>query len=636
MRAISKNITTVFVDCFDTVIFRREHPFSVFKDWARQMHELYPQLEESRLYELRMRLHRECASEASILEKMSAELPVDDKESFKVAAHSVEIWRECAVQFLNQRMVQKIKEYKEAGLTVYCVSDYHLPADDLRTFLDNLGEPDLFDDIYVSSEMNATKAGDGRLYDVVLSKLGIKSEEVLMIGDNPVSDRDNAAKRGIATYYIPNKCQHVLNAVERRRHKKQPDSKILDKCIRQTRKASPYYEEYIVLFYVFIDRLYRELRADGARSVVFLAREGYFLKELFDIYQEMKIPAKERISSSYFKCSRRAIYSVQKEKKAIENFESISIRNYLKAAGFSGDEARALFAMLEDLDIDIVIDDFPNSKEADILRENPNKELLEARFQENVAAFGKYVEDTFKAADRSYLVDVGWSGRMQHGIANYLRKDVKGYYIGIMSDTDDEVQSDRKGLIFHHTDSEGKYSSWYHFLRVNTMLYEMLLAAPHGSAQHYKMNGDKAEVVEEWDENEKNLYETHIALIQERMLKKFRNLCTSGIGDCDTPKVTEILAKMTWHSAMYPTKARVEFLDTLCEGFSQNFGQQESKLKFNAKSVSVGKRDLVFHAETSARYFAKLPLAFLHKGKFGLYPILGAMIHRYTLITRKR
>ena len=84
-------------------------------------------------------------------------------------------------------------------------------------------------------------------------------------------------------------------------------SKDIESLVSRLRKNGPYFEEYTVLLFSFIQKLYASLQLKKAKSIVFLSREGYFLKILFDHYQELRVSPEKRIISKYFKCSRHAL-----------------------------------------------------------------------------------------------------------------------------------------------------------------------------------------------------------------------------------------------------------------------------------------------------------------------------------------
>ena len=52
------HIDVLFVDIFDTIIFRRCHFFDVIKEWASSLCRAYPALNSDTLFKTRMELQR--------------------------------------------------------------------------------------------------------------------------------------------------------------------------------------------------------------------------------------------------------------------------------------------------------------------------------------------------------------------------------------------------------------------------------------------------------------------------------------------------------------------------------------------------------------------------------------------------
>lgn len=622
----------IFIDCFDTIIMRKTHPFLILKTWAVVLSKHYPIScgNIDLTYSLRLKLQNKHYDVISILEELYQELNIAgnekvSKKEFIDKAHRLEILCECSTHYLNRKAEKILNDAKNRNIPVYCVSDFHLKKEDLCKFFNNLSINDCITDIFVSSEYQKTKA-TGELYKVVLDKLSLSAKDVIMIGDNRQSDIKNARLLGIQTAWYPNWGEKKYLKVEKM---KRPYS--LACQMKKIRRENCKYEEYIVVFYIFIARLYNALKANETETVVFLAREGSFLKKLFDLYQLILIPEESRIETKYFKCSRRAIFSVQKEKRKPETFQDISLHNYLRAIGFDDYEIDDL--PLDNYDVERVEKPFFASESySRFANDEEMKALVDKRIIENEAAFSQYLYDTFDLKKKNSIVDVGWSGRMQFGIEDRLATELQGYYLGITDDCSEKRQPCRHGLIFEYVD--GTYSDYFGILRTNTILYELLLAAPHGSAQNYRFSqSGKAIVSEAWANNERLLYEKHICFIQQKMEQYFANLCFFERSD-SSEEWDRIAAKLVLKDALLPTASRVKFMEILNQGFSQNFGQQTERLTFSEK-VSISWIELMKKPQNYVRYVAKLPVIFMKKGLLPLYYPIGVVYYVVTLVKSK-
>lgn len=368
----------------------------------------------------------------------------------------------------------------------------------------------------------------------------------------------------------------------------------------------------------------------GEKRILFLAREGWFLKKCFDLYQEMRIPAAKRIKTEYLKCSRRAIHSVQEELCKTDFFAlDITVRNYFKSIGFSEEEIERL-PIGEDIELDVLVKDFSTSAEAEKINDNPELTAIrKKRLNENQNAFKAYFEE--KAAGKEVvIVDVGWSGRMQQGITR-LFPDVKiyGFYLGIMNQLSSEPKVQRQGLIFNR-DEDGRKSRYFDVLRINTQLYEQLLAAPHGSACFYRSEaGGKTVVIEEWAENEKAVYEKHFFDLQNVMEKIFRMCCTYSF-DPLLKQESRKLARIILRAGLLQSKKRLKFVKEITGGFSQNFQQQSSGLKYNVGDAKIKLSELLLHPDRYARYACKVSQVLDGKGGGSIGRMLMFFFYFYT------
>lgn len=633
----------ILVDCFDTVIHRYKHPYQILRRWAKSVHRLYPSISTEELYKDRFdfikteqkideygiyAIYEKLANRYISLEKIDKEV----KKEFIDDLRLLEIECESSVHYVNNELINWLKEQKNCS--IYCVTDYHFSSCDMKRIFENAGIADVFLDVFSSADYRKTKH-TGNLYEVVIDTLGVNPKECLMIGDNKISDIENAKKMGMDTWYRSNGVHKMKLSIYNRINVRGGEKHPLKTLANRFWKESNSYEEFVLIIYVFCERLYKAVNFQNGKKICFLAREGYFLKECFELYQTLCIPREERIEAEYLRCSRRAIHSVQKEKCKPEFFEDISLRNYFRSIGFC-DEDIDKFPIEEDLDS--IIYDFSSSLQVnEIVKKNHQmKELIENRFLENESAFKQYVNHMMDG-EVLYLVDVGWIGRMQQGIQILFPNIVtRGYYLGIYDNLIQEpFDIERKGLIFNK-DVKGRKTKYFDIFRSNTQIYEQLLAAPHGSASHYRFDEDgNVKVMEVWEENEKELYHERIFDVQSRMKKMFRKVCCLDYGLESEDTKLNLLAKMHLKSSLIQTEDRLNFMKCLNAGFSQNFQQQESGLKFEVSKLRIRPLEMLLHPERYVRYFAKVGVFLEKKGLVKLrFPICG-LFYVYTRIVNR-
>lgn len=562
----------VFVDFFDTVVFRRVHSSQVIPRWAAAMIRKFPELGgfgEGRLLRERDGAYRalngrfEEVPYDAAMRGLYEKLPSDFQgkyaaDCFVQTSLNIEISVELGCQFANRRMCRFLRTQKARGKMLVCVSDFYLPGGAYRLFLKNLGLEGLFDHLFVSADCNRTKR-KGSLYPYVLERLSLRASDVFMIGDSRVSDQRNAEKYGIRAHrYLPffHKVLMRIRKHGRMDYKKRMLPRILRECRHRTLFA-----EYAAPFYCFTDRLYGELKTRNATKAAFISREGLYLKKLFDVYQELRVPQNGTIESLYLKNSRKVN------------------RDALRA--FQNGEADA----------------------------------------DKVRIFQKYV-NSFVSGRRLFLVDVGWNNSAQEIIGKLCGLETYGFYIGTFRKDRLDYQCERKGLLYDISES-GQYSDFYWIYRANCTLYEQLLAAPHGSVVGYAEKPDgTVEPQEEWEPRERFVYTQYLESIQEVILLKFRGLCAWMDGEIPE----RLLADNMLSSGLFGSKKRMELLNELDRNYYDNLTcGKESKIHSH-REMGFNFLEFIRHPDTYVHYVCKLQrkLAGYPAASLLYWPLAGA------------
>lgn len=255
------------------------------------------------------------------------------------------------------------------------------------------------------------------------------------------------------------------------------------------------------LFY-FTEKLYDALVEQGVEQVYFLSREGQPLMRMFDMYRER---AGGRITSHYLEVSRRSTLLPSLAPLAEENFETlfrqyrrISLYEFLSSLGLEA-QARSIAQALglPDRTEAIREEDFPSSPIFTALKALP---LFQGLYEsERVArrrAFIDYLAGLSGGTPpaRLVIVDVGWKGTIQDNLFALLcRKGdtpvraVTGYYVGLVAEGAAGPSNDKFGLLFS---SVGVPSPKFRVFNENRALFEVVLAADHGSIVSYEATSD--------------------------------------------------------------------------------------------------------------------------------------------------
>lgn len=198
--------------------------------------------------------------------------------------------------------INKIKELLKNGERVILISDMYLTQDMLRDILVNIDEVFKEIEIYVSNEFNCTKH-DGNLYKCVKEKLGLNKCCWVHCGDNKYADVKRAKKQGI------NSCLYKfepLQDYEKYAMKKTNNNISIESIIgiaRYTRlcnqKQSGIYNlgcSFVgPILYGYVDWILEEALKNNTKTLHFIARDGYVLKEIADvIINEKKLDLKTK------------------------------------------------------------------------------------------------------------------------------------------------------------------------------------------------------------------------------------------------------------------------------------------------------------------------------------------------------
>lgn len=599
---------TIFVDFFDTIMFRHIHPLQVTRRWAENICRKY-RLQESA--EELMACRRECFRKAHALkneaiyadsvllmweaiEKRNPKLKdVCTRDAFLEFVKETELALEIAVQYPNRKLLHQLQKSKEKGARIYIVSDFYFGKTELIHFCKAKDiDISLFDEVFVSADLDATKSS-GKIYEKILKILDCRDGQILMIGDNAHSDAKMARLNGIRpvlrrrVWYKG--CLH-LKRVMGYDFSAHAGKRIVQKCY----KGAVPFAEYIAIFFSFTERLRANI--DKNEKIVFLSREGYFLKRLFELYEYYVDAQDEQTDTAYFLCSRRAITSVQMDKlNDLRDTVKVSLKDYLYSAGIPFDEMPDI---LKHYGVDVALLD-------SLIQEIPQElvhRITSEQVQKNQEALQHYTKEIIgqEAMEKTInLIDIGWYGSMQIGLEKILGIKTKGFYLGTVGE---ETNPPRKGLIFSAAEHKKRHT-YFDVLRANIQLYELLAAAPHGSAQTYILTEQGITVPMAWVDAEKKLYDSVIKPWQDRALIDFAALAAWKPVDREMFS-NKHSRNIVMRSGLLADKKRLDFIKALDEGFVWNFVKDTVGTKYDYKSVRIN-FSVITSPEKYVRYAVK-------------------------------
>ncbi|QDO93250.1 HAD family hydrolase [Formosa sediminum] len=659
----NKYTKVLFSDYYDTIIHRTVHPNYTLKLWAKYMIiELGLDLTYDALYFIRQEA---LAHLCEKLKKNNVEIPYEIligdvfirlvnsnyidyscKSRFFELFETIDFKTESSVQYINEDVVNTIKTFKSKGGKVYLVSDFYGSKSLFEKLLQYHGISTLFDDIFSSSMLQTSKHA-GTLYKTVLETLLITNpSEVVMIGDNQRSDYDNAITNKLNAHKLPHDKYLKQNRLNALGNDFKSTKKVINTIYKKSKKKDIMpFTQYIIYYHFFIERLYIKCKKERVKNLFFLAREGQFLKQIFDSYQEFHlIDTNSKINTHYLKTSRQASIQINLEPLETEPFlylkdkyPELSIADFLIFFNCPESTQHTIIKALN-ISANAPIKDFFKSEVFEKLKQNEtfiafyktHRETNRNSFNAYINAFGVDIEK-----EGIYLVDIGWGGTMQESLYGFYKSEipVTGYYLGLRYIYNIQEKTKRDGLIF----SILPFTSYTDYLLMaNNQYYEQFSAANHGSAVEYT---DTAKyVIEKHNPEEKWLYETYIETHQKQMLGFHQELLKNLETVCyDQNMIQQIIAKIALKTGLFYNKKTLQFIDSLNSGFYQNIGTNTVGLKYEKQELGNPISYLITFIKTPEvvfRYVTKLKPVLYQKNKILAFLTPSYFIYLYYLLNK--
>ena len=335
-------------------------------------------------------------------------------------------------------LVKNLKYYElykillKKGYKIIITSDMYLPKNVINDILYENGYKGYFK-LYLSSDLLKTKA-TGSMFKYILSELNIKPNEIIHFGDNIKSDFLIPKKMGIKTYLVHQKKKNHYNDL---------DFSIFNNFIENTADSKEYYSQFGYecfgpFLYEYVKWLKEKFIKNDISKVYFLSRDGYIMKEAFDIINN------DNIESLYLEVSRRSlrvpILHINPEYENIilelSNAKSIKLINFFDMLGLNAESYKICiekygFMLEKNYDKNKLLG---NAKFKKMYDECLKKDVI-INSKKEFEFLKKYLKMK-KVEGKFAIVDIGWGGSMQKYLIKTLNllninNDVFGYYIGI-------------------------------------------------------------------------------------------------------------------------------------------------------------------------------------------------------------
>lgn len=485
-------------DIFDTLITRKIYsPDDIFEILNN---EFKKELGDTSFLELRKSAERE----ANL--KLQHDVNLDEiYDNFKCIKSlnkkvidkmkNMETKLELELCFPKYYMIEIMEELKKSGKKVILVSDMYLREDTIISMLKKCGikKSKHYDKFYLSNALNKRK-DSGTMWDY-LSEIYDK-EKIIHVGDNYNSDYVIPCDKGFNAFYLSNardlakKCD-IYNVVEKYNDGNISNSLYLGYMINCVlfnssfngniidvkQLAKMFHAPMLYQFFNFINSNIRK-----GEKLLFLAREGYYLEKLYDIYNKnLNIISNEHY---YFLASRKAtiscvLNSIDAINESLNREYNGSLSSLLKNTydiNYEGKDFKVTLPF-DSVKIQKILVDYYDEiiKNSTLNKEN----------------YLKYISSIFDIKkDKVCILDLGYSGTIQYNLSKIMQKDFKGIYLT----NSDSVKrySDKSELLFCFDINDNEnYSKIYNY----SLILEFFLTAPYGQLIKFEQDGNKVKPV---------------------------------------------------------------------------------------------------------------------------------------------
>lgn len=447
---------------------------------------------------------------------------------------------------LEMADVLKYAKHK-LGKEVYVITDMYLRRQDILKLLAKAGitEAD-FNGLLLSSEMNLRKDNGSmwKYYSESMTDDKGRMKKCLHIGDNEVSDVQLAGDYKILNYHImsQNSLFELSNVGRRIRisNAENPSDAVmkglvLNKCFGNPfrlndselklvnvggREAGYAFFGPAVLDYILY--LCSEAVKTKAEKVLFCAREGYLLREIYEMFRNSSVGKCEKLpESEYIYVSRRAlsVASVRSEEDLILPLEMYYVGSMKELF-----RTRYGYDVSEEADREIILPD--QKQRAEKVINEHKEEFLETcrKERENYLGYINGILDGVGKDTRILLSDIGYSGSIQYYLSLITERGFDGRYFATDEKKKPEAVSGNTIIGFFIDNDADQIVSESAIHRYH-LLMESVLIAPDGQLERIDKDGKPV-----FTEKVNELYREEIVRIHEG-IREYVSDYISSMGD---------------------------------------------------------------------------------------------------------
>lgn len=510
-----ENVDIVSFDIFDTLIARPllspDSLFDLIEQEIDSRYEIHSRFHFSRKEAERLarkRLKKD-VNYHEIYDEMASEKILD--ENVVHYARQREFQFECEITRPRSKVIELLNFAHQIGKRVILVSDMYLTTPQVSRLL-NLNNIAGYDQLYLSSELGLRK-DIGTMWDFLVKQEGLNETNFIHFGDNEHSDIQLSGDRRLKNFHVMSATNMFYNSDAGMQLQKicvdsgfasvafgpiveriYANPFIEKKQHRLNKKfTSPFQTGFMALgppvLHFMLWLIARVTHRENS-PIFFLAREGHFLREIYDyisVHPQIKkiFPLLPR--SEYLLISRRAVLGAL-------NKDAHSLKEIIEGNTFEGtvDELvqhRFGFTVPEQyMDVKLERIGIPQDIEKTMLLLKPMFAAMQQCAQTERTALLEYLSKIgFIDSDKSVVVDLGYAGTIQRYLGELTNQKIDGYYFATNDKTRKWTTPTNNSYgCFENEALTDTRSPVYRF----SLLLEAWLTSPVGQLTHFsKENG---------------------------------------------------------------------------------------------------------------------------------------------------
>ena len=381
---------------------------------------------------------------------------ISEADASRLKAMELDIERKLTIA--NPEVLSLAREAAKQGLQVVFLSDTYFTDTFVFELLRSCEYDVTPNHVFVSSEIHKSKR-TGQLYPFVANSLGVPLMEFVHIGSSLFADVEMAQMNGIQAYHYETLGVRQESGDKKGREEITPEPWTSRSLAVSVRNAIMYldclqtvidteekdfwfrlgFERAGILSLGFTLWLIDQCQRDKVQMLIFLGREGQFIKKCFDLVAAWK---RVTIDSVYMHASRRALefpalLSMEDKDVAFltEGMYGRPVRTYLDRWGLHTDDyRRELLAGGFESGSDIVSCHEDRLRLGQVFKKIHKKVLLAAANESKLVS--RYLDQVGVPHKGNIgVVNTGWLGSMQAAFDTLLKLtgrscSLKGFYLG--------------------------------------------------------------------------------------------------------------------------------------------------------------------------------------------------------------